>query len=425
MTSAQTIAADIREALAGQPVIDTHEHTRSVVAGEVRGIGDLMGRGYVRACFRVATGAPNSLGKVLESEMPASWEEAAPVLDQIRTNSFWHWFERGVCELHGLGPDARIDAGTWDGLTASIARAHANPGWLASMLDTAHIEKVLWDPYWAVGTLAMPEPRFVPSPRVDSAMSAFHSEASDYEGNNLARDRAAEYGVEVGDVGGLEELVDRVLEASVRIGAKSLKLAQAYQRTLHLGEATREQAQAAFGTLPDEISARDRLAFSDYMLRYQIERAIDLGLVLQIHTGMARLADSNPLLLEPMLQQYPRLEVDLFHGGYPWVREFGAIAHAYPNVRLNLVWLPQLTYDGGVSALKEWIQIVPQISRLAWGGDCRTPEEMYGALLGGKATIARALGELVDDGYLRRNDALRVARSILYDGPRQTYHLAN
>jgi hypothetical protein len=425
MTRAQTIAADIGQALAEQPVIDTHEHTRSVVAGEIKGIGDLMGRSYVRACFRAATGAPNSLGKVMEREMPTSWSEAGPVLDQIRTNSFWHWFERGVCELHGLGPDAHIDADTWDTLTASIARAHRSPAWLAKMLDTAHIETVLWDPYWAVGTLDMPEARFRPSPRVDSAMSAFHPAASDYENNNLARDRAAEYGMEIGDVGALERLIDRVFEESVKIGGKSLKLAQAYQRTLHLGNATRADAEAAFGTPPDQISDKNRLAFGDYMLRYQIERAIDLGLVLQIHTGMARLVDSNPVLLEPMLQQYPRLVVDLFHGGYPWVREFGAISHAYPNVRLNLVWLPQLTYDGGVAALKEWIQIVPQISRLAWGGDCRTPEEMYGSLLGGKATIARALGELVDDGYIQTSDALRVGRSILYDGPKQTYGLAN
>jgi hypothetical protein len=279
-----------------------------------------MGRSYVRACFRSPTGAPNSLGKVLEREMPATWKEAAPVLDQIRTNSFWHWFERGVCELHGLSPDAHIDADTWDTLSASIARAHGNPARLASMLDAGHIETVLWDPYWAVGTLDMPEPRFRPSPRVDAAMSAFHPAANDYEGNNVARDRAAEYDMEVDDVLGLEQLVDKVFEASVKIGGKSLKLAQAYQRTLHLGEATREQAQAVFGTPPDEISTKDRLVFSDYMLRYQIERAIDLGLVLQIHTGMARLADSNPLLLEPMLQQYPRLVVDLFHGGYPWVR---------------------------------------------------------------------------------------------------------
>jgi hypothetical protein len=74
MTHVQTIAADIRQALVDQPVIDTHEHTRRVVAGEVTGIGDLMGRGYVRACFRAATGAPNSLGKVLDREMPTTWK---------------------------------------------------------------------------------------------------------------------------------------------------------------------------------------------------------------------------------------------------------------------------------------------------------------------------------------------------------------
>ncbi len=423
MTRAQTIATDIRAALQDQPVIDTHEHTRRVVPGEVSSIADLMARGYVRSCLRAPNGSANSLGKELDRELPVTWDEAAKTIDQIRATSIWHWFERGVCELHGFGPDTVIDGETWDAVTESVMKAHADANWLPTMLDKAQIETVLWDPYWDVGSLDLPEARFRPSPRVDSAMSSFHVEASDYEGNNLFRDRGRVHGVEVETLADLEHLVDKVLEASVAAGSRSLKLAAGYQRTMRLGQSTRGQAEAIFGTAPDLIDQKDRIVFGDYMLRYQIERAIDLDLVLQVHTGMARLADSNPLNLQPMLQAYPQLVVDLFHGGYPWVREFGALSQSYPNVRLNLVWLPQLTAEGAVSGLKEWIQLCPQISRIAWGGDCRTPEEMYGALLGGKWTIARALAELVDDNYLRMNDALRIARSILYDGPVSTYRL--
>ena len=47
----------------------------------------------------------------------------------------------------------------------------------------------------------------------------------------------------------------------------------------------------------------------------------DLGLVVQVHTGMARLHGSQPVDLDPLLAEYPAVTFDLFHGGYPWTRE--------------------------------------------------------------------------------------------------------
>jgi hypothetical protein len=423
VTGLQGTAAEILEAITDAPVIDTHEHTRLSDSRGIGGIGDLMVPSFVRLCFRAADGSPNSLGQALERPIPSTWVEAAPVIERLRANSLWHWFEQGVCELHGLGEVTAIDGESWDMLGDSIRRRHADPSWLPAVLDRARIETVLWDPYWDVGTTDVPEARYRPSPRLDSAISSFHPDASDYEGNNLIRDRAAEHGLEVNTLGDLETLIDRVLDASVSAGARSTKLAMAYERTLRLGPATRAQASTIFGTTPEEITDEGKLVFGDYIVRYYAERAQDLGLVLQVHTGVARLADSNPLQLEPLLQAYPGLVVDVFHGGYPWVRECAALAHAYPNVRLNLVWLPHLSTEAARTALKEWLQVVPQVSRIGWGGDCRVPEETYGALLAVKYCMGVALGELVDDGYLRLQDAIYVARSILYDGPAETYGL--
>jgi predicted TIM-barrel fold metal-dependent hydrolase len=138
---------------------------------------------------------------------------------------------------------------------------------------------------------------------------------------------------------------------------------------------------------------------------------------------MARLSGSSPMHLAPILESHSDVTFDIFHGGYPWVHEVAALAHNYPNVRLNLTWLPQLTTSVAVAALKEWLQVAGGGRRLSWGGDCVLVEEAYGALLAARHTIAKALAELVDEGYAELESAIETARAILHEGGAETYRL--
>jgi predicted TIM-barrel fold metal-dependent hydrolase len=51
----------------------------------------------------------------------------------------------------------------------------------------------------------------------------------------------------------------------------------------------------------------------------------------QIHTGDARIAGSNPMLLVNLIDANPRTKFELFHGGYPWIGETGAIGMKYAD----------------------------------------------------------------------------------------------
>jgi hypothetical protein len=186
---------------------------------------------------------------------------------------------------------------------------------------------------------------------------------------------------------------------------------------------TRTTAAGILGRSPADVSREDALAFGDYVIRFYLDQARERGLVVQMHTGQARLDSSNPLLLEPILQDYPEVVFDLLHGGFPWTAETAALAHAYPNVRLNLVWLAQISSEAAVQALKVWIQVIADVRHISWGGDARSPEEMYGGLLAGKHVLARAFGELVDVGYIDIDAAVDGARAILYDSGAETYGL--
>jgi hypothetical protein len=254
-------------------------------------------------------------------------------------------------------------------------------------------------------------------------MAAFHPDASDYEGANLIRDWSGPFDRDVTSLAGLETLIDSVLAANLRAGARSLKVPIAYERTLAVGSAPRDEAASVFGRLPHAVSQHERLLFGDYVLRFFVDRARDHGLVVQVHVGLARLEDSHPLMLLPLLREFPDVTFDLFHGGYPWIREVAALAHSYPNVRLNLVWLPLISTDAAIAALREWVQVVPQVDRICWGSDARTPEETLGALLAAKHAIAVALGQLVNEGYLSLSSAIGTGESILAGAARSIYGL--
>ena len=197
---------------------------------------------------------------------------------------------------------------------------------------------------------------------------------------------------------GLEQLIDRVIDMNLAAGSRSFKAAIAYDRTLAVDRGRTRRCGAGLRAPPGRRPPlRERKTFGDYIIRFFLDRARELGLVFQVHTGLARLAGSNPLLLEPLLQDFPQVVFDLFHGGYPWVHDVAALAHNHPNVRLNLTWLPQLSTTVAAEALKEWLEVVPQVDRITWGGDCFTPEETYGSLLAAREAIARAMADLVDE----------------------------
>jgi hypothetical protein len=347
------------------------------------------------------------------------------VLGRTRFTSYYHWLMKGLLALYdGLSGSMDLTSADWEYLSAELQRRYARgETWLTEVLDLANVTAVIWDPFWRAGTCETPDTRFYPSLRINSSLVAFHGAAGDFENSNLVRDWAAAFDLEVGSLSDLEDLMDRVLQANLRAGCRSLKAAIAYDRTLAVGSSPREVAERVFSRSEADLSAAERLAFGDYIIHAWLRRAREHRLVFQVHTGIGRLSGSNPLLLEPLLQQYPDVVFDLFHGGYPWVHHTGALAHNYPNVRLNLTWLPQVSTELAVAVLKEWLQTVPQVDRISFGADCSLVEEAYGSLLAARYTIARALAELVDEGYFDLDTAIDAAHSILAGGGMAIYRL--
>ncbi len=398
-------------------VVDTHDHLRPIAhLRDTINTTVLLRESYLQRCVRAADGSAHGVGPALEISLEHdTWETVHAVLERTRFTSYYHWLLKGLLALYdGLSGSMDLTRADWEYLSAELPRRYARgEAWLAEVLDLANVTAVIWDPFWTAGAWEPPDARCYPSLRINSSLVGFHPAASDFENSNLVRDWAEAFNLEVDSLTDLEDLMDRVLDANLRAGCRSLKAAIAYDRTLAVDTPPRRVAERIFGTPEQDLSAAERQAFGDYVIHAWLRRAREHRLVFQVHTGIGRLSGSNPLLLEPLLQQYPDVVFDVFHGGYPWIHHTGALAHNYPNVRLNLTWLPQVSTEVAVAVLKEWLQTVPQVDRISWGADCSLIEEAYGSLLAARYTIARALAELVDDGYFDLDTAIHAAHSIL------------
>jgi predicted TIM-barrel fold metal-dependent hydrolase len=257
--------------------------------------------------------------------------------------------------------------------------------------------------------------------RIDSSVAAMDAQASDYVGCNAIRDWAAELGIDVRTLDDLEELITRLADANLQAGGRSFKAAIAYDRSLLVREVARSEAAGVFMRAGASLTHEERTAFGDHIVAFCLGLARTHGMVFQVHTGTARLAGSDPTNLIPLLERFPDVVFDLFHIGYPWTREAAALARAYPNVRLNLTWLPNISVEVAVSVLKECLQAVPLSGNITWGADAKTPEEMYGSVKAAKQVVVRALSELVADGQLSLDEAIAEAERILWRSATEIY----
>jgi len=344
--------------------------------------------------------------------------DRAVFLDHVRFNSYFIWAERGIQAVHGTEP---ITVASWEAVSATMRRAHAaNARLHIDCLRThGHYQRAIQDSYWAPGSDNGHAEIFSPTFRVNSLILCHHSEMADHNGN-LLRTLLADIPDCFDDY---LLCVDRLIAERKAAGAVALKSTLAYDRDIAFRLVERRDAARVYGRHPSEVTPAAGRMYQDFMHDYLCEIAGKYALPFQQHTGLAKIAGSNPMNLEPTIARHPNTQFILFHGGYPWVAEVGALAHTYPNVCPDLTWLPLISTTAAIRAVREWLEVTPSARSICWGGDCWTGEESVGAALALKHTLAIALGQLVDEGYFRLSQAEAAARNLCYANAQAIYGL--
>jgi len=189
----------------------------------------------------------------------------------------------------------------------------------------------------------------------------------------------------------------------------------AYERTLQFDHVPKIRAAAIYGHAKSQLTEAEVKEFEDFMMRQLTEWSAQYELTFQIHTGHARIQGSNPMNLLPLIEANPRTRFILFHGGYPWVGETGAIMQRNgKHVWIDSVWLPTISYTMAKRAYQEWLEVMPS-NRLMWGADAHHVEGIYGATEFTRRCLAEALAEKVERGELAEAEAVHIGRQVLRD----------
>jgi len=223
----------------------------------------------------------------------------------------------------------------------------------------------------------------------------------------------------------LDDLLDAMRAYVLRVkkeGAVGLKMV-----SNPYGPPDREAALAAFAQLRD--GKQKQLPIPNPLRDYVVEQAIAFAaahdMVIAVHTGYwGDFRNLDPLHMIPILQRHPQARFDIYHLGYPWMRQALMLGKGFANVWLNLCWTHIISQHFATAAIEEALDLIPTNKLLAFGGDYGIPvEKVYGHLVMAREDIARALANRIRQGRMSENQALHIARQWFWDNPKELYRL--
>ena len=193
------------------------------------------------------------------------------------------------------------------------------------------------------------------------------------------------------------------------------------------GEPERQEAISAFDGLRTGAVARlpTPNPLRDYVTDQIIAFAGEQGLVIAVHTGYwDDFRQLDPLHMIPLLQRHPKVRFDIYHLGYPWVRETLMLGKGFANVWLNFCWTHIISQRFATAAFDEAIDLIPTNKILGFGGDYLLGvEKVYGHLVMAREDIARVLAQRVVERRMTESQAMEIAHRWLWDNPRELYGL--
>ena len=404
----------IKKKLDAVRAIDTHDHLfpfdrlpgfRETAEGRGMNVAGIWGNSYWQQVGTLTAWKPRM-------KFDAWWKDAHDDWDDSRATSFYRYTQIALQDLYGVDWD-RVTAPEAVELDRRIFANYQDETWLQDVITKrANIELMFNDPYWGRYSFETTYPFEVLVFNITPLVRGFH--ASEFDNPlDSPYEFARRHGMAIDSLDDLLKVIDRLFLEARDKGAVCLKSTLAYQRTLRFEDVPKSRAEVAFGKRRTVLSEKEIKDFEDFIFWRICQLSARYELPFQIHTGHGRLQGSNPMLLVDMIEANPKTKFILFHGGYPWTGETGAILlRHWRHVWIDSVWLPQLSYSMAKRAYHEWLEQMPS-TRIMWGGDCNHAEGIYGSTELTRRCLAEVLAEKVDRGDLREADADRIGHQIL------------
>jgi uncharacterized protein len=230
----------------------------------------------------------------------------------------------------------------------------------------------------------------------------------------------AEFGLAPTTLDEWTEAIDQIF-ATCGPHAIAAKNQCAYWRLLDFENVKREDVEIA---APEKYKAKE-----DFLFRYCVQKATEHQLPVKLHTGYYAGTGNMPLArvkenaadLVPLIKSFPDTTFVLMHIGYPYQDEYIALAKHYKNVVIDMCWAWIINPVACVRFLREFLLAVPANKILPFGGDYFSVENIYGHAAIARQGIALTLSSLVEDGWLREEEALLLIPQLMHKNAEQIF----
>lgn len=415
----------IHDFISSVPIVDVHEHHMPEILLN-RDVNLLLlfqqsYAGWTQARPYPLPSEKRDSDPMLVGTGPTTWESLEPFLEKSGSNSFVRNLVRGITELHGNGETA-ITRANWESIDASVRRQHQERDWCSQVLQQAGIERLITDPYanpLLDARSALGE-NYNSVVRINAFACGWHPESRDHNGNS-AFTLLARLGIKPDSFDDYLAALERAVDGMASRHQVGLKNALAYDRDIAFDAPDEKLARAAW--VKASPSPAERKAFGDFVVDYLCRLAGERDVPMQMHLGTAIIRGSHPLNVAGLIERHPRTRFLLMHLAYPWSRDLLGMAFVYRNIWLDLTWSLLLSPSHFKLALHEAIEILPDESRLMFGGDNWHVEETYATMQLARQLIGDVLEEKVASGYFGIEDAKRLARKILRENAVEFFKL--
>ena len=266
---AMALREDIAEQIKKIKLVDTHEHIRLLPTEDAeRGIWALFAGHYLYASLHLA-GAPLDAFEQRPSSADQEYEVIAPYLEAVQTTGYFRHVWTSLQAAFGV-QESQLSAGLYVDLDQKLRAVQEDPVWIKHLLkEVAGIERALLDTHRTPAQLDMDRELFDPVLRVNAFVMCpweglrEHNDTSIWDYQDLLS-------VTVKDFSSFLELFDAMLDRHCRGGARAIKVALAYERSLEFLPVEASLAEQIWNAGPQRATAEQRKALEDFLVFYAV-----------------------------------------------------------------------------------------------------------------------------------------------------------
>jgi hypothetical protein len=411
-------------------IIDAHEHqrwTEELPAKRYR-FYQLLASSYLDADLTSASDVGFEMAVLDTADLDDLWDKYGKALDYARSTSYYGQFIKGFRKLYNFD-ELFFTRENIEELSGSIENNYKDyRKWFDKSFHKAGFELMFIDQYWNPFNTKIDEKYYALVFNINALVEASSRRPEPGSDPGSFIKEAIKEGYEIKSLDDYLEFCDHLFRKNIENKVVCLKNSQAYSRTLFYEDIPYKEARVLFDRASSQLTPEEAKKIEDFMFHWIIGKSIEYDLPIQIHTGYLAgngnvLDNGQPIKLNNLFLKYPEARFVLFHGGFPWTGEYAALGKMFPNVYLDIVWLPQISREEAVKSLDVMLDCVPY-NKFFWGGDCHLIEEAVGSLEYGKDVVSEVLAKRVERGLLSEEVAFDILDRVFRENAIEVFRLS-